>query len=117
MSAEENLGPQWFHGSSSTHDYQPGHVIDPSQPHEQAGNESSSSAAYFTSDRAKASFYADRAATKFGGEPTVYTVEPQGEHRHDMMTKRSPENRVTNSPLTVTGRADYYNWGNTHSQI
>lgn len=98
----------YYHGTA--HEYPTGHVIDPSQPHEKAGQESSSSQVYFTSDPHKASFYAERAAKAHGGRPRVYRVNPTGVHHQDHMTRRSPENRSSSRPIVVTGEHEHTDW-------
>lgn len=112
MSAHDVLGPQFYHGSAD--EFDAGHLIDPSNPYDKVGPESASGRVYFTTDQAKASFYADRAAQKRGRAPRVYRVEPTGDYRQDMMTRRSPENKVTSAPLRVLGEAGYIDWKSTH---
>jgi len=111
--AQENLSkPQFFHGSADN--FEPGDKIDPRQAYERVSPEAQQGRAYFTTDRAKASFYADRASAKRGAPPRVYQVEPMGEYRQDMMTKRSPENKVTAAPLKVLGEENPVDWKQTH---
>ena len=111
MSDEVLQGAQFFHGTSGT--YEPGDLIDPSQPHERTYRVSQPDRVYFTSDPARASFYADKAQEKFGGSRNVYVVEPMGQHIQDMQT-RSPENRQTRHPLRVTSSHPYVDWRVTH---
>jgi Rifampin ADP-ribosyl transferase len=114
MSAADHLGPQFYHGSAD--DFSEDDLIDPRKSYDKVGPESQSGRVYFTSDPAKASFYADRAAEKKGTPARVYTVHPQGEYRQDLMTRRSPENKVSEYPLRVTGEAPYVDWKKTHYQ-
>lgn len=111
MSDQVLQGAQFFHGTS--HEYEPGDLIDPSQPHERTFKVSQSDRVYFTSDPARASFYADKAHAKFGGARNVYAVEPTGQHLQDLQT-RSPENRQTKHPLRVVAAHPYVDWQATH---
>jgi hypothetical protein len=112
MTATEHLSPaQFFHGTSAH--WESGDMIDPNQAHAKTFNVSQSDRVYFTSDPARASFYADRAAEKHGGEPRVYQVEPTGQHIQDLQT-RSPENRQTKHPLRVVGAVNQVDWKQTH---
>lgn len=103
MSATENLSPhQFFHGSSTS--FEPGALIDPSQPHEATDNISRGlGQVWFTSDIHRARFHADRSSRKTGRSPHVYEVEPTGPHFQDLQTRRVPENRMTKHPLRVVG--------------
>ena len=114
--AQENLSkPQFYHGSADH--FETGDTIDPGKPYERVGPESMPGQAYFTTDKVRASFYADRASKKRGTPPRVYQVEPQGDYRQDRMTRRSPENKVTSSPLKVVGEEPRVDWQKTHHVV
>jgi hypothetical protein len=103
MATQDNLGPQWYHGTNQVH--AAGDTIDPAQPHDRVHPISHSDRVYFTSDRRRAEFYAGHAVKQGGGEPHVYGVEPTGEYHQDLQTMRVPENKTTKSPLRVLGEA------------
>lgn len=113
MSADDHLSqPQFFHGTS--HALSPGDMIDPAQPHDRVYNVSARDRAYFTEDPVRASFYAHKAAEKFGGDKHVYAVQPTGAYFQDMQTKHSPENKTTRFPLRVVAEHPYTDWQATH---
>jgi hypothetical protein len=103
MATQDNLGPQWYHGTNQAHDV--GDLIDPAAPHERVHGISHNDRVCFTSDIRRAQFYAGLATEKFGGEAKVYNVEPTGEYHQDLQTMRVPENKTTKSPLRVLGEA------------
>lgn len=67
------MGPQFFHGSK--HEYADGHVIDPSQPHENDGW-AKPDHAYFTDSPQEARDWGGRGAA-------VYAVHPHGDYQPD----------------------------------
>ena len=103
MSADEHLsGPQFFHGSPE--DYEPGHVIDPSQPHKKAWDVSLPDHAYFSSDSDDAADWGVHTARRTGRKSTnIYAVKPLGEYTTDRPGGAGAFK--TKAPLQVLGHA------------
>lgn len=102
----------FFHGTTA--ELAEGDLLDPAQTHDRVHPVSFPDRICFTTDPVRASFYADLAARKHGGERRVYKVEPTGQYWQDMQTRHSPENKVTPHPLRVLGEVPYTDWEATH---
>jgi hypothetical protein len=108
----------FFHGTSSAlGTYNPGDHLDPNAEHTQVHSVSMRSSAYFTTDKNRADFYASKAVDKFGGEPAVYRVTPTGQYTQDIHNKRTPENKMTRSPLRIESQEDWGDWRKTHREV
>jgi hypothetical protein len=104
---EHPRGPatgRWYHGTNRV--YQPGHVIDPSQPHVKNMTGSDDDSAYLTSDPATARTFADIVSGRnpilgkrpgMGGEPHVYEVAPTG----PLLPDYRPGTHRTKHPIRV----------------
>jgi rifampin ADP-ribosyltransferase len=115
VSASDNLNEkQFYHGTNRP--YASGDVIDPREKHDRVHNISQSDRVYMTTDPARASFYADKAADKFGGEPKVFKVEPTGPYNQDTQTLRTPENKTTKHPVRVVAEHPYTDWKAAHHE-
>lgn len=111
----QNLNEHFYHGTSSHFgELGEGDHIDPSVPHDKVHDVSSSSSIYFTRSHPHASFYADQAVEKYGGEPRVYSVTPTGTYRQDMHNIRNPDHKMTSQPLRVNSRETVADWRATH---
>lgn len=130
MSAQDHLGPQWYHGSASN--WHVGDVVDPKKSHSASHGESKPDTFYMTSSKQEANSYGHMASPMVrvpnSGKPNPnnvalgitpkyspyippeqvarrYTVEPLGEVSHDEHPGATHRNAAqTQGKVRITGK-------------